>query len=233
VRLLVMTSLAGVAQNVASESLLGGLKHGAAKAAGKLGETTEAAAGALGVVTDKAVDKVNETVESAERDLLDEATPEQTKAKLDAMAEETLGRLFEAQPGARDLFDLSAGYAAFATRQLDMGVTAGYGRGVAIDLATGARTYMRAGSAGVGVSFGYGGFDTRIVILFEDAEALRRFVTEGLDASAEAGTILGDDNRRLALHFEDGRAVFMLTKTGWKVSAKLAGTRYWPDDGLN
>ena len=230
---LTLLMVVGVACNVLADSLLGGLKEKAAGAAGKIGETTGAAASALGDLTGKAVEQVNETVESTLYDLGDEPTPAETRIKLDTMADETLQRLFAAEPAARALFDASSGYAAFATRQIDAGVAAGYGRGVVVDLETGARTYMRAGSAGVGVSFGFGGFDTRVVILFESPFALQKFVTQGLDASAEAGTMTGDDSRRLALHFDDGRAVFMLTKTGWKVSAKLAGTRYWPDETLN
>jgi hypothetical protein len=54
-----------------------------------------------------------------------------------------------------------------------------------------------------------------------------------MDATAEAGTLTGDSKDELALRFDDGRAVFVLTKKGWKVSAKLTGTKYWPDEGLN
>jgi hypothetical protein len=36
-----------------------------------------------------------------------------------------------------------------------------------------------------------------------------------------------------ALGFENGRAAFVLTDKGWKISAKLSGTRYWADKQLN
>ena len=35
------------------------------------------------------------------------------------------------------------------------------------------------------------------------------------------------------LQFSDGKAVFVLTKEGWRIAAKLTGSRYWPDDELN
>ncbi len=38
---------------------------------------------------------------------------------------------------------------------------------------------------------------------------------------------------RLGLRLDDGEAVFVLTGEGWKIAAKLAGSRYWPDDALN
>ncbi len=44
--------------------------------------------------------------------------------------------------------------------------------------------------------------------------------------------MIGDDTQRLALRFHDGRALFVLTQKGWKVSAKLSGTNYWPDADL-
>jgi hypothetical protein len=31
----------------------------------------------------------------------------------------------------------------------------------------------------------------------------------------------------------EGKAVFVLSGKGWKVAAKLTGSRYWPDDELN
>ncbi|MGB5736741.1 MAG: hypothetical protein WBM40_20110, partial [Thiohalocapsa sp.] len=137
------------------------------------------------------------------------------------------------QPNARALFDASYGYAVFDSREVQYIAAAGYGRGVAVNRETDQHTYMKMGSGGVGISFGFGGFDTQYVILFENAFGFNKFVTQGLDATAEAGTITGDSKDQLALRFEDGRAVFVLTKKGWKVSAKLSGTKYWPDAGLN
>lgn len=92
---------------------------------------------------------------------------------------------------------------------------------------------MKMGSAGVGLSLGFGGFDTQVVIFFESPFAFHKFVTQGLDATAEAATLAGAQSSSLAMRYESGRAVFVLTKEGWKVSAKLAGTKYWRDEALN
>ena len=43
----------------------------------------------------------------------------------------------------------------------------------------------------------------------------------------------GEHREDLKVKFTDGRAVFMLTKQGWKVSASVTGSRYWPDQALN
>ncbi|NEV64288.1 hypothetical protein G3446_20775 [Thiorhodococcus minor] len=230
--LLVLTAVVAL-PSAAEDSFLGGLKERAAKAAEKAGETAGQAAHTMGDVTSKAIDSAQTSLEEAEQDLRDESTPEATRAKLDAMAETAIQELQEQKPQVAPLIESSVGYAVFDTRQVSYGVSGGYGRGVAIDLSTGARTYMKMGSVGVGMSFGIGGFDTRIVILFKDAFTFNKLITQGIDASAEAGTMVKDDRQELALRFDEGRAVFVLTKQGWKVSAKLSGAKYWPDDALN
>ncbi len=222
-----------------AQGLLEGLKEKAREtadrlgdAADKAGEAVGTAADALGKASSKVVDRTRETVESARSDLRDEASPKATREKIDAMAAVTLERLFAEQPAVQALFEESIGYAVFDTRQVQWGLAGGYGRGVAVDRRSGQRIYMKMGSAGVGIGFGIGGFDTQIVALFKDGFDFNKFVTQGFDASAEAGTMIGDDKEQLGLHYENGRALFVLTQKGWKVSAKLAGTRYWPDEAL-
>jgi lipid-binding SYLF domain-containing protein len=230
---LLLAGAADVPKHAAAQSMFDGLKEKAAKAAEQVGGAASAAADTVGKATNKAVEAANETVESTQQALRDEDTPEATRAKLDAMADATLQRLFTDEPNSRALFDASVGYAVFDTRQVQYIAAAGYGRGVAVDRETGQPTYMKMGSAGVGISFGFGGFDTQFVILFENAFGFNKFITQGMDATAEAGTMTGDSKDQLALRFDDGRAVFVLTKKGWKISAKLSGTKYWPDEALN
>lgn len=216
-----------------AELSLEGLKEGAAKAAKAVGDVTKGAVDAAGEAAGKATDVVKDTVESTQEGLSDEATPQETRAKLDAMAEATLTRLFAEEPGSRALFDGSAGYAVFDKREASFYVVAGYGRGVAVDLRTGARVYMKMATTGAGVGLGLGGFVSQLVILFEDGATLERFLAEGLDASASVGAMAGAETEELRLRFDDGKAVFVLTGKGWKVAAKLTGSRYWPDETLN
>jgi lipid-binding SYLF domain-containing protein len=186
----------------------------------------EGAAGLAG----RAEDTIGSTVDL----FTDEATPPETRATLDAMAAEILAELFAEQPDALALYALSAGHAVFDTRRLVIaGLAAGGGRGVAVPHDGSAPTYMNMGTAGVGLSFGIGGFETQVVILFEDAASYRDFVTNGYDATAEAGSMFGDQETTAGLRFVDGRAIFHVTESGWKVSASATGTRYWPDPDLN
>jgi len=219
--------------SVNAELSLDGLKESASKAAKAVGETAGSAVDTAGKAAGKATDAAKETVDSTKNDLKDEATPEATRAKLDAMAQTTLSQLFAEQPVSRELFDRSAGYAVFDTREASFYVVAGYGRGVAVDRGTHARTYMKMATAGAGMSFGIGGFDSQLVILFEGGGKFAEFVARGVDASAQVGTISGEDQDQVALGYTEGKAVFVLTKKGWKIAAKLTGSRYWPDDDLN
>ncbi len=209
------------------------ITEGAAKAAKAVGEATESTVDTVGDAAGKATDAVSDSIDSTKKSLRDEATPQATRAKLDAMAEKTLARLFSEQPESRALFDRSSGYAVFDMREASFYVVAGYGRGVAVNQDNDSRIYMKMATGGAGVSFGIGGWESQLVILFENSSDFEKFVREGYDATAEAGTMIGDDKEQLSHRFNEGKAVFILTKKGWKVSAKLTGSRYWPDDELN
>ena len=223
-----------IAPAVASAQIsLQGLREGAGKAVQAVGETTGSAIGAAGAVAGQATDAVKGTVDSTKQSLSDEATPETTRAKLDAMAEATLRRLFAEEPDSRALFEQSAGYAIFDKREASFYVVAGYGRGVAVNAATGSRVYMKMATTGAGLSFGLGGFASQMVILFEDAPGFAAFVAEGLDAATEVGAMVGEKKDQLVMRFNEGKAVFVLTGKGWKIAAKLTGSRYWPDEALN
>lgn len=217
----------------AAQLSLDGLKEGAAKAATAVGATTKGVLDATGEAAAKAGGAVQETLDSTNESLRDESTPEATRAKLDAMAEATLVRLFAEEPGSRDLFDRSAGYAVFDKREASLYVVAGYGRGVAVDAGSGERVYMKMATTGAGLSLGLGGFASQLVILFQDHATLQGFIVQGLDATAEVGTLVGSEQERLALGFHEGKAVFVLTGKGWKIAGKLTGSRYWPDEALN
>ena len=208
-----------------AQTLRDSLREGLSKAK----EGAEAVGqGAAGVA-----ESIGNSVDSTVDLMSDEATAEETRIKLDTMVGATLARLFEEQPEARALFEVSAGHAVFDTRKLTIaGFSGGAGRGVAVSR-DGERTYMNMGTAGLGLSLGIGGFETQVVILFEDERDFDDFVTYGYDATADAGTMFGDDTETLGVRFVDGRALFTLTKRGWKVSASAGGTKYWADPELN
>jgi lipid-binding SYLF domain-containing protein len=189
------------------------------------------AASAVGTV----VKSVDNSIEGSVDLFRNEATVEATRAELDAMAVATLRRLLSEQPTARDLHGMSAGYAVFDTRRLVvLGLAAGAGRGVAVSKTGDTPVYMNMGTAGVGFSFGVGGFETQVVMFFENEWDLLEFTRNGYDATAQAGAMLDQEKAEaFVAGFTNGRAIFFLTNRGWKVSATAAGTKYWRDLDLN
>ncbi|MEX0349177.1 MAG: hypothetical protein AB3N15_07090 [Paracoccaceae bacterium] len=202
-----------------AENLLQGLKHGAEK----VGSSIEKGLGRVGESIDSTVDLVT-----------NEATPEETRAELDQMADEVIERLTRENQDAAILYEISAGYAVFDTRKVTiMPVTAGYGRGVAISREDESETYMNMGTGGVGAALGIGGFESQIVILFETPGDFLKFINDGYDATAESGAMFGEDKTGEEIRFIDGRSVFVLTKKGWRVAADATGTKYWRSPELN
>ncbi len=191
-------------------------------------------AGKVGDVAKKGVDAVGDTVESTSQLVSGEETSEATRAKLDKMASDVLARLLAENSEAALAYEVSAGYAAFDMRRVSIfPLSAGYGRGVAASAPDGARTYMQMGTGGVGAAFGIGGFESQFVIMFETPVDFERFVENGYDASADAGTMEGTERTTTEVKFSDGRSFFVLSKKGWRVNANASGTKYWKDDALN
>ena len=128
-RLAVLTALTvTLAASSHAQSLRERMQQGVSKVQQGASEVQKGVAGATG--------RIEESVDSSVDLMTNEPTPQETRDKLDAMADETLARLFVEQPEAAELFELSAGYAVFDTRKLVLfGLAAGAGRGVAVSRA--------------------------------------------------------------------------------------------------
>lgn len=179
----------------------------------------------------KGVGDAVDTVGDAAKSVTEQETPEQSRAKIDAMEKETMDRLLAQNAGAKKLYAKSHGYAVFDTRKFSFLITTGYGAGVAVDKSSGKRTYMKMATGGANI--GLGGEFFQLVILFEDQASFRRFVDQGLEAGTSASAVAGDEGIGADVRFTDGKAVFQLTEAGLKLSADITGTKYWKDDDLN
>lgn len=155
----------------------------------------------------------------------------QRRQEIDVRTQQTLDKLFEAQASARDLFDRAAGYAAFSATKAGFFVTGGGGTGVAVDKNSGARTYMRMGTGGIGLGIGAQRYD--LVILFETQAHLNRFIQGGWDASTTAQAAAGKEGITFTSSFVDGVAFFQLTDRGLMAQADVSGTRFWAVEDLN
>lgn len=162
---------------------------------------------------------------------LAKADPEARRAAIDGMARESLTRLFEESSGAGELFDQATAYAVFDNFKLALLFSGGGGVGVAVDKASGEKTYMKMGTAGIGL--GLGGQSYQVVFLFENAAAFEKFVNKGWQGDAGARAVAGTSGKNVASTFSNGIAVYVLTHKGLMAHADIAGTKYWKYKKLN
>lgn len=167
--------------------------------------------------------------ESAAKEKADEKAA--TRMKVDDNAKVTLEHLFGENEGAKKLYGKAAGYAVFSGTKAGFVVSGGGGVGVAVDKKSGHRTYMKMGSAGVGLSFGARRYD--LVILFETPERLASFVKGGWDSSATAEATAGTESAGVGSSFFDGVAIYRMTNRGLMANADVSGTRFWVAEDLN
>jgi lipid-binding SYLF domain-containing protein len=138
---------------------------------------------------------------------------------------------FLAKQGAQALYDKAAGYATFKVTKGGFFASGAGGGGVAVDKQTGMRTYMRMGSAGVGLTFGGSRYD--IVILFETDAKFAAFTQGGWDSSATAQAAAGTTGAEISSTFFDGVAYYQMGRKGLMASADVSGTRFWVADELS
>jgi len=152
------------------------------------------------------------------------------KAEIDAMAKKALDTVLAKSEGAKELYGKSVGYAVFNNVKVAIGVSGGGGSGVAVSK-SGKRTYMKMGTAGIGL--GLGGQKYQVVFLFETDKALKSFVESGWEAGGSAQASAGDKGANAGATFNNGIAIYQLTDKGLMASADINGTKYWKNDDLN
>lgn len=157
------------------------------------------------------------------------AEAQQRRQEIDSNAQGVLDELLM-QQNARDLYDRAVGYAVFTVTKGGFIVSGGGGNGVAVDKASGARTYMRMGTAGVGL--GIGGQRYSLVMLFETKDRLDKFIAGGWDSRATAEAAAGKEGVSVQSSFFDGVAFYQITEKGLMAQADVSGTKFWVNDEL-
>lgn len=166
--------------------------------------------------------------EEKESEVLDRAAK---RAKIDEVADETLQRLFAENANAKALYDASMGWAVFDNHKVAFGLSAGGGRGVAVEKANGQRFYMKMGTGGVGLGLGVNKY--QVVFFFQDEATAKSFIEKGWQADAGATAAAGKEAADAKTNFVNGLAIYQLTEKGLMLNADVAGTKYWLDDELN
>ena len=152
------------------------------------------------------------------------------------MRSETLTKLYQVHPQARQQIAKAAGYGVFSNVGVNViFFSAGNGWGIVRDNKSGKDTYMKMVSAGVGL--GLGVKDFRGVFVFTSKEAMRRFTEHGWDASAQADAAAKagkkGDAYTGAIDVAPGIKLYQITEHGLALQATIQGTKYWRDDELN
>src|SRR5262245_20688192 len=158
------------------------------------------------------------------------AQVQERRQEIDRNVQATLDELLKTHEGVRDLYGRAAGYAVFTVTKGGFIVSGGGGNGVAVDKATGQRTYMRMGTGGIGL--GIGGQRYSLVVLFENADRLGKFVAGGWDSSATAEAVAGQDGVAVRSSFIDGVALYQITEKGLMAQADVSGTKFWVNEEL-
>lgn len=159
-----------------------------------------------------------------------DAKVQERRQQIDSNAQTTLDDLMKTQAGVRNLYDRAAGHAVFTVTKGGFIVTGGGGNGVAVNKATGQRTYMRMGTGGVGL--GIGGQRYSLVMLFETADRLNKFIAGGWDSSATAEAAAGQEGIAFRSSFVDGVAFYQITDKGLMAVADVSGTKFWVNEEL-
>jgi len=161
---------------------------------------------------------------------------EQKQDEIRDMANNTLSQVYAKYPRAKEGLEKAAGYAVFSDFGMKIMFMGGAkGSGIAVDSATKQETFMKMVELQPGLGVGAEKF--RVVFVFEDPEAFRKFVTSGweagVNAMAAAKTTSMGAGVAGALTVSDGVIMYQLNEEGFIVGVSITGAKYYRDDELN
>ena len=167
----------------------------------------------------------------------DEKDKEKEKAEIRQMSQETLARLYKAEPAAKAAVDKAYGYAVFGNMGVKILVAgSGKGKGVAIDNQTRTETFMKMLEIQAGLGMGVKKF--HVVFVFDNQKAFDGFVNSGwefggqADASAKTSPEKGGSMAGAA-SVSEGVWMYQLTDKGLALELTGKGTKYSKDNDLN
>jgi len=166
-----------------------------------------------------------------------DATPEQQRAEIREIRDQTLAELYKDQPSARGVIENAAGYAVFSNFGVKILVAGGgTGKGLAVVNETGKETFMNVAEVQAGLGFGVKQF--RLVWVFVDQADLDTFINSGweIGAQATASAKYSDQGAEVytgAISIKPGVWLYQLTDDGLALELTAKGTRYYKNNELN
>ena len=165
-----------------------------------------------------------------------ESDKEKQQKEIRNMAQDTLHRLYKAEPKTKAAVSHAAGYAVFS----NMGVKillagSGNGKGIAVNNKTKQETFMKMLQVQAGLGVGVKKF--RVVFVFDTEKALDNFVNSGwqLGGQSTAAAKTGDKGGSMAgaASVSEGVWMYQLTDKGLAAEISATGTKYYKDGDLN
>ena len=161
--------------------------------------------------------------------------PAEQRAAILAMKDEALAEIYRDKPDVEQQVASAPGYAVFSNANVNLLLASfGGGYGIAKNNLSGKQTYMKMGEVGIGL--GLGVKDFRLLFVFHDETAMRRFVDKGWSLGAQADAAAKASDKGVAAGGEitvDNMTIYQLTESGLALQATIKGTRFWKDDALN
>jgi lipid-binding SYLF domain-containing protein len=161
---------------------------------------------------------------------------EKEQKEIRTMAQDTLQRLYKADPKAKCAVEGAAGYAVFSNMGVKILVAgSGKGKGIAVNNKSKHETFMKMLELQAGLGMGVKTF--HVVFVFDNAKVLNGFVNSGwqFGGQSTAAAKVGDKGGAMAgaASVSDGVWMYQLTDKGLALEITAKSTKYYKDDDLN
>ncbi len=161
---------------------------------------------------------------------------EKKQVEVRKMAQDTLARLYKAQPSASKAVKDSAGYAVFSDTAIKILVSgSGKGQGIAVNNKSKKETFMKMFELQAGLGMGVKKF--KVIFVFDNEKAFNSFVDSGwqFGGQSTAAAKAGDKGGSVAgaVSVSDGVWMYQLTDKGLALEITAKSTKYYKDDDLN
>jgi len=167
----------------------------------------------------------------------DEKDKEKERTEIRHMSQQTLARLYKAQPSAKAAVEKGYGYAVFSNTGIKILFGgSGNGKGVAVSNQDKSETFMKMFEVQAGLGMGVKKF--RVIFVFDNQKAFDGFVNSGWDFGGQASAAAKTNPEKGgsmagAASVSDGVWMYQLTDKGLALELTGKGTKYSKDKDLN
>jgi lipid-binding SYLF domain-containing protein len=161
---------------------------------------------------------------------------EKEQKEIQKMAQDTLQRLYKAEPKSKTAVKNAAGYAVFSNTGVKILLAgSGNGKGLAVNNKNKHEVFMKMLQVQAGLGMGVKKF--KVVFVFDNEKALDNFINSGWEFGGQstAAAKTGDKGGSMAgaVAVSEGVWMYQLTDKGLAAEITATGTKYYKDDDLN